>query len=81
MIVRTRRFTRKARSAEVTEHIQFSGSFFDFIENDAAIDTTDRSNLLRLCMISKLKGVRAFTRKPIGSGFNVELRIWRPWRQ
>ena len=55
-------------------NISFSGSFFDFIENDAAIDEliADFAAFVRKL---EAKGVRVFTRKPIGSGFNVELRV------
>ena len=55
-------------------NISFSGSFFDFIENDAAIDKliADFAAFVRKF---EAKGVRVFTRKPIGSGFLIEIRV------
>ena len=55
-------------------NISYSGSFFDFVENDAAIDELI-AKFATLVRSFELKGARVFTRKPIGSGFNVELRV------
>ena len=55
-------------------NISYSGSFFDFVENDAAIDELI-AKFAALVRSFELKGGRVFTRKPIGSGFNVELRV------
>ena len=54
--------------------ISYNGSFLDFIENDEAIGKLI-ANFADFVRGFESKGVRAFTRKPIGSGFNTELRV------
>lgn len=53
--------------------MQYSGSFFDFVDDEGRIDALIAA-FAAVHMTERANGIFVYTRTPIGSGFNVELR-------